>query len=97
MLATSEVGRKFSNPPIEREEWVRNRTEQIVNDDDYFPDLVQYMLQTNEGVNALLHLKKATYGDLLSASAHFHTYLTREARKIAESEANVRFTYLWSN
>ena len=74
-----------------RNEWVDNRTEEIVNDDDYFPDLIQYILETSSGINALLHVKKAKFGDLLGASAHFHEYLTKTARMIAESEAKVRF------
>ena len=96
MLATSEVGRKFDNRPLEREEWIRNRVESILSDDDYLPDLIANLLDTNDGVNVFLHLRNAKIGDCVGALAHYHQFLTREARKIAESEANIRFTYVWN-
>lgn len=81
---------------VEREEWIQNRTEQIVNDDDYLPDLVASLLDTGAGVNVFLHLRNATFGDAVGALAHYHEFLTKEARKIAESEANRRFNYVWN-
>lgn len=77
----------------ERDEWVQTRTEAIVDDDDYFPDLIQTLLESSAGINALLHVKKAKFADLLGANAHFHEYLTKVARNIAESEAKRRFGF----
>lgn len=86
---------KFASLQEERNRllWVQERTLSIVEDDDYLPDLIQYMLEENKGVNVFIHLRNATAGDSIGALAHYHEYLTKQARKIAESEASVRFGF----
>lgn len=96
MLATSEVGRKFSNPPIEREEWVRARTSEIYLSKHYRLDLVAYVLEGKKADKVFDALFEATSADYIEALSGFHAELLAEARKLAESEANVRFTYCWN-
>ena len=75
----------------ERLEYVLNRTQDILDDQDYRLEILKTLLETLHGANAIDHLLTAKADDLMAASSHLRLYMTKEAQAIAESEALVRW------
>ena len=77
-----------------RTDWVHERTHNILTDEDYASDLTLAVIENHSDANGLISgLLWATSADHINQLAAFHSAMTREARRIAESEATVRFGF----
>ena len=77
----------------ERLEYVLNRTQEILDDQDYRLEIMRTLMESLAGSNAIDHLLTAKHDDLADARSHLQVYMTKEARKIAESEARRRWGF----
>ena len=77
----------------ERLEYVLNRTQEILDDQDYRLEIMRTLMESLAGTNAIDHLLTAKADDLIDARSHLQVYMTKEARKIAESEARKRWGF----
>ena len=77
-----------------RTDWVHERTHNIITDKSYMSDLAQLVTENHSDSDEMLFgLLWATSADHMNQLAAFHAAMTREARRIAESEATIRFGF----
>ena len=77
-----------------RHDWVCERTHNIITDKSYMSDLAQLVTENHSDSDEMLFgLLWATSADHMNQLAAFHSAMTREARRIAESEATIRFGF----
>ena len=96
-LAAHTAGRTFAAEMAiqkRRDEWVLERTADIMSDSDYTPNLFAYLIEGDDrDISALVRIQNATASDWLGSIANLHERLTKKARKIAESEASARWGF----
>ena len=77
-----------------RHDWVCDRTHNILCDEDFQSDLMLGVIENHSDANGLLYsIVWATSKDYINQLASLHAAMTREARRIAESEATIRFGF----
>lgn len=82
--------RRFSEEAYldRRLDWVLERTESILKDDDYCMELLDQVHKDHP--HLILAVARTTFGSSINVLSDLHLTLTRYARAMAESEASVR-------
>jgi len=74
----------------ERAKWILDRADEIMRDPDYNDDLIQYLIEENEG-HRIFSLRKANRSTALKEISLLNIALLGVAIRLATSEANRRF------
>lgn len=77
----------------ERDCWVAQRAHDLYCDDDYLLDLLLNATEQRGFTKILSDLRDGPIHTACKAQAQFNAALMTEARKVAESEARVRFGF----
>ena len=96
-LAAHTSGRTFAQEMKDmrdRDYYVNERTQSILADKDYVCDLMISLIESQKNADTVIYEALwSTSKDYIGKMADFHAAMTKEARKVAESEAKRRWGF----